>query len=250
MPCRSARMSLCVCIALRRSADPVGLRGGEDREGDEHHGADDRPAGAPGWSCGSVAPAEHARAGEDREQRGGEQQVAAEDRQARRREHAERADADESRRDRQRRLAAHEGEDEEAAGGRAEQAGLAQDLAEPSRHGQGHVVEAGDALEVLRVALGVDERVQRVAGEDQVVDHPDHGRRGGVRDQARVAFPGGVDDREAPRLGSEEAGEAEQDEHEARVLAARPRRGSRPARARRTGCRSRRAHRSSAPGRG
>ena len=36
-----------------------------------------------------------------------------------------------------------------------------------------------------------------------------------------VALAGGVDDREAPGLGSEEAGEAEEDEHEARVLVAR-----------------------------
>ena len=120
-----------------------------------------------------LQPAERARAAEDREQRGGQQQVAAEDRQAGGGEHAEGGDRDEPGRDRQRRAAAHERQHEHAARGGAEQAGLAQDLAEPARDRQRHGAEPGLALQHLGVVARAEQRVQRVAGQHQVVRHPD-----------------------------------------------------------------------------
>ena len=245
-------MSLCVCIALRRPQIRSPGAGVKTAKATSTTRADRRPARAPGVIARERAPAEHARAAEDREQRGGQQQVAAEDRQAGRREHAERADADEAGRDRQRRLRRMKASDER---GRRRPRRTGRARAGSRRAGAArcrHVVEAGDALEVLRAPSRC--RRANAAGR----------RRGSGRAAIQITgaaaalagsggasrFTGDVDDREAatPRVGGGPARPSRTSTGAAPSAA--PRRGSRRARARRTGCRSTRARRSSAPGRG
>ena len=160
--------------------------GREHDERGEDDAADRRPARPPRMVRGQLAPAERARAGEHGEQRGRAAAGSGRGSAGPAAASTQKAPmATKPGRDRQRGSPAHEREDEDPARRRAEQARLAQDLAEAPRDGQRHVVEAGDALEVLRVALRVEERVQRVAGDHEVVRHPQHGRGERPRQQPR-----------------------------------------------------------------
>ena len=219
--CRSARISSCVPIEARRSEIRSACAGVKATKAASTTPPITAQRRRHAWSRGSCSQPSAPAPQKTASSAAGQQQVAAEDRQAGGGEHAEGGDRDEPGRDRQRGAPAHEGQDEDAARRGAEQAGLAQDLAEPARDGQRHGAEAGLALQHLGVVARAEQRVQRVAGEHPVVRHPDHGRGDREREQLEVALAGHVGEREQPRLGPQQAGEAEQDEREPRAAAAR-----------------------------
>ena len=87
----------------------------------------------------------------------------------------------------------------------AEQQGLAQDLAEPPRAVEDEVDRAGLAPELLGVLARAEQRAQRVAGEEQVVQAHSTGAAAASGEQAPVAQPHDVGGAEQPRLGAQQA---------------------------------------------
>src|SRR4051794_15873621 len=123
-PDEGGEVVLDAVLAFERVAqrpDPAHLRRGEDDERDERRDAEPRPRPPMAVAAGQARPAERAGAAEDREDRGGQQQVAAEDRQAGGGEHAEGDHGDDPRRRAEQRARTQPREREEAAAGRAEQ---------------------------------------------------------------------------------------------------------------------------------
>ncbi len=184
-------------------------------EADEGDGPEPGPSSAPRMPARELRPAEGARSAEDREDGGRPEQVATEDRQAGRGEDAEGDDRDHPGHGAQSDARSQERERQHPAARGAEEHGLSEDLAQPARHGARDLVEAGDALQALRGVARAGERVQRVAGDDEVAECPQQRRGGGERPQPGVAHaadpqPDEVGAREQPRLGPDEAGEAEQ----------------------------------------
>ena len=115
------------------------------------------------------------------------------------------------------------------AGRRAEQPGLAQDLAEPARDRQRDGVEPGVALQDLGVVARAEQRVQRVAGERPGrAPSRSPARRRASREQPQVALVGHVGEREQPRLGSQQARRGASED--AATAAADPRRRAASAR--------------------
>ena len=82
----------------------------------------------------------------------------------------------------------------------------------------GHVLDPAHAPEILgERARGLD-RVDRVAGDDQVRERPDDRRDEDDRQVTQAPLPQPPEAREHPRLGAQQAGEDEQDGHAAAVL--------------------------------
>ena len=133
--CRSSWMASWMRSASRRLPMRFDLGRDEGDQADERQRPEPRPSPPPRVPARELGPAEGARAAEDGEDRGGSEQVAPEDRQARRREHAEGDERDHAGRGAEGHARAQEGERQQPASGGAEEDGLAQDLAQAPRHG-------------------------------------------------------------------------------------------------------------------
>ena len=116
--CRSSRMSRWIAMVERSESMRCTCRGVKAASATSTSAADDLPAPAPRVLARELRPAERARAAGDRQQRGGQQQVAPEDRQAGRGEHAEGHERDDPGRDRQAHAVAQQPEAEQPAGQR------------------------------------------------------------------------------------------------------------------------------------
>ena len=130
---------------------------------------------------------------------------------------------------------------EQAAAGGGQQDRLAEDLAEPARDAsRGRARCPVTRPSSCRVVARAGQRVQRVAGEQEVVQRPQQraargerderggvapavlrrGLRAGPPPQPRPQQPREVGGREQPRLGAQQAGQREQREHRAAASAA------------------------------
>ena len=226
----------------------------EGDQADQRQRSEPRPPPPPRVVARELGPAEGARAAEEGEDRGGSEQVAPEDRQARGRQHAEGHERDDARRGAERpRASRRKASASSPPPAAPKRTGSRRISPEAPRDRPRHLGQAGDALQALRRVARAGERVQRIAGDDEVAQRPQQRRGGGQRPQPRVADaadpqPDEVGRREQPRLGADEAGDGRAGRGRARPPAgAGSRRAARRARARGTGRRRRRGRRSRAP---
>ena len=185
-----------LAMSVRRSRRRSNCCRGEREDAEDHDRAGDLPAPAQSLGrhredAGLVAahggPSERGERREEGEHRGGDEQVARQEREAADREYDESDAVEDGDRERQHRPSAHPDEARGAPRDGRDQLRQPQDLAEAPGQVLGHVAESGRAVERRGEVRGAVQRIQRVAGDREVARQPQQRRDRRDRGQLQSA---------------------------------------------------------------
>ena len=202
----------------RLDVDVARVGVGDREDGGAEHG-DGRPRCPQGAAAAALEqhPAGDPDRGEDHQGQRCGHQVAVDHAEAARGDQQERHDAGDQQCQRDLRTGAGEPEGERNAGDGDEQHGPLQQQVEVVERAPGQVRELRAPAELLGGRGRVVQRVQRVAGHDQIGERPDHRCDGGLRGADGALAPGGVpagpqpvQAGQQPRLGAQQAGGGDQ----------------------------------------